>query len=83
MIRPGAPYAVSDDGRHSFWTGIGDDRVMIELPLTGRQVAFLADNPAAVRICGMVGNFTVAWLDQLIASVLAIGPGLETAGGIH
>ncbi len=78
-----APYAVSDDGKHSFSTGVGDERVVLDLALTGRQVAFLADNPAAVRCCLLVPRLTVEWLDRLIVSVLAVGPGLEPAEGIH
>ena len=72
------PYQISEDGRHSFATGVGEERVLIGLPLTGRQVAFLIGNQAAARCCLVKGWITTGWIDQLIAATEA-----EPAGAKH
>ncbi len=77
-VDPRSTYEVTQDGRHSFATGVGDQRVLISMPLTGRQVAFLLSNPAAARCCLAKSWITSDWLDQLILAT-------ESApfGGVH
>lgn len=61
-----------EDGAHSFRAGPGCPRVRFHVPLTGEQIQFLSNNPAAVRACLIKGSFTQSWLKRLMKSVAMI-----------
>ena len=67
-------------GLHSFATDVPGERALVSAALTGRQVLFLASNPASVRCCLRKAAFTATWLDALIAAVNAPTP---TTGARH
>lgn len=62
---------VDNQGRHVFSAGDGRT-VTMDPGLEERHVRFLARNPAAVRVCAVMGTFTIPWLDSLMADVARI-----------
>ena len=60
------------DGAYWFPTGMADEQILIYHDLSPRHVEFLNRNPAAVRCCLVQGEFTMSWLDALMASVATI-----------
>lgn len=69
-----------DQGRHVFAAGDGRT-VTMEAGLDDRHIRFLSRNPAAVRVCALVGTFTLPWLDRLMADVALIDA--SGTGSLH